>query len=147
MRTLPVAAAVALALATPSLVHAQDAAPPAAEPALAEMSEKLADPQFQAQAAAMVQVLVGSMLDLKVGPIAEAINNATDGQGPDVDPDARLRDLSPDAEEIPDQVADRLPQAMNAMSAMSEGMQTMLPALREMAERMRGAIEGVQEPR
>lgn len=147
MRAYPAVAAALLLLATPSLVYAQDAAPPEAEPALAELSEKLADPEFQAQAATMTQILLGSMLDLKVGPLAEAMNHATDGEGPDVDPDATIRDLAPEAEDLPGQVSERLPQAMNAMSAMSDGMQTMLPALRDMAARMRDAMEQARDAR
>lgn len=147
MRVYPVAAAVVLALATPSMAYAQDADLPPAEPALAEMSEKLADPEFQAQASALAQVFLGSMLDLKIGPLAEAMNRATDGEGPDIDPDATIRDLSPEAEDLPDQVSERLPQAMNAMSAMTDGMQTMLPALREMAARMRDAMEQARDAR
>lgn len=147
MRALPIAAAAVLALATPSLAYAQDALPLEAEPALAEMSEKLADPEFQAQAASVVQVLLGSMLDLKVGPFAEAMNRATDGEGPDIDPDATIRDLAPEAEDVPAEVSERLPEAMNTMSAFADGMQAMLPALRDMAERMRGAMEQARDAR
>ncbi len=147
MRANPAVAAALLALVTPSLACAQDATTPEVEPALAEMSQKLADPEFQAQAATMAQIVLGSLLDLKVGPLAEAMNRATDGEGPVVDPDATIRDLAPEAEALPDQVSERLPQAMNAMSAMSEGMQTMLPALRDMAARMRDAMEQSREAR
>jgi len=141
MRALPVAAAVVLALATPSLAIAQDAPAEAPEVALSEMSEKLADPQFQNQAAAIAQVFVGAMLDLEVGPLAKAMDAATGGEGPAFDPDARLRDLAPGADELPEQLSEKLPMAMNTMSAMAEGMHDMLPALRNMAERMRRAMD------
>ncbi len=147
MRAYPAVAAAVLALATPSLVHAQDTAPPETEPALAEISEKLADPEFQAQAAAMAQIFLGTMLDLKVGPLAEAMNRATDGEAPDIDPDATIRELAPEADELPDQVSERLPQGMNSMSAMTDGLQTMLPALRDMAARMRDTMEQAREAR
>ena len=147
MRAYPVVAAAVLALATPTFAQGQEAAPPEAEPVLAEMSEKLADPEFQAQAAAMAQVFLGTMLDLKVGPLAEALDRATDGGGPDIDPDATIRDLAPEADELPNQVSERIPQAMNAMSVMTDGMQTMLPALRDMAVRMRDAMEDARGTR
>ncbi len=147
MRALPVAAAAVLAFATPSIAYAQDAAPPVADPALADMSEKLADPEIQAQASALAQVFLGSMLDLKIGPLAEAMNRATGGEGPDIEPDATIRDLAPEAEELPDQVSEHLPQAMDALSVMTDGMQTMLPALRDMAARMRDAMEQARDPR
>ena len=141
MRALPVAAAAVLALTTPSLALAQEAPSEAPDAALAEMSEKLADPEFQNQAAAIAQVFVGAMLDLEVGPLAEAMNTATGDEGPTIDPDARLRDLAPGADELPDQISEKLPMAMTAMSAMTEGMQDMLPALRNMAERMKRAMD------
>ncbi len=144
MRAYPLVAAAALSLATPTFAQSQDEASDSGEEALAEMSDKLADPEFQEQAAAMAQVLVGSMLDLKVGPLAEAMNDATDGHGPDVDPDASLRDWAPDAEDIPETIAEKLPEAMTMMSGMTEGMQSMLPALRDMAEQMRDAIENAR---
>lgn len=136
-----------LALATPSIAYAQEGLPGDAEPALAEMSEKLSDPEFQSQAAAIAQVLIGSVLDLKVGPLVEAMNRATEGEGPDIDPDATIRDLAPETEDIPAEVSERLPEAMNTMSAFADGMQAMLPALRDMAERMRGAMEQTREAR
>ncbi len=147
MRAYIVVAATALAFAIPTAAHAQDATPPEAEPVLAEMSEKLADPAFQAQAAAIAQVLIGSMLELPIGPLADAMDEATGGEGSEIDPDARVRDLAPGAEALPEQVAERLPEAMTAMSAMSEGVHAMLPALRDMAERMRGAIEQTRDAR
>ncbi len=147
MRAFPVAAAVVLALATPSLALAQEAPAEVPEAALSEMSEKLADPDFQNQAAAIAQVFVGAMLDLEVGPLAEAMNTATGGEGPAIAPDARVRDLAPDAEELPDQISEKLPMAMSAMSAMTEGMQEMLPALRNMAERMKRAMDEQRELR
>lgn len=147
MRALPIAAATLLALATPSAVFAEDVPAVAPETALAEISQKLADPDFQAQAATIAQVLVGTLLDLQVGPLAEAVNKATHGEVPAIDPEARVRDLAPGAEDMPDEVSERLPEAMNAMSGMAEGMQTMLPALRDMAERMRASMEQVRMDR
>jgi len=144
MRLLPAAAAALLVFAAPSAALAQDA--PNGEE-FAEMSQKQADPEFQEQAAMMGQVLVQTLLELPIGPMAEAMNRATDGKGPDIDPDAKVKDIAPNADELPAQVADKLPMAMNAMSGMSEGMQAMLPALRDMAERMRGAMEKRTEDR
>ncbi len=150
MRAYPLVAAAALALATPSVAFAQDALPPDTDAALTEMSERLADPEFQAQASVVAQVLVGSMLDMKVGPLAEAMRdmrrslpNAGDDDSDtlDIDPDARLRDLAPNADELPEQMAERVPQAMSAMSGIGEGLRTMLPALLSMAEQMRGSFE------
>lgn len=147
MRALPIAAAAVLAFVTPSLAIAQDDPTEAPEEALNELSDTLADPQFQDQASAIAQVFVGAMLDLPVGPLAEAMDKATGGEGSEIDPDARVRDLAPEAEELPDQISDNLPMAMSALSAMAEGMQDMLPALRDMADRMTRAMGEQRELR
>ena len=76
----------------------------------------------------MAQILFGTLLDLEVGPLSAAIDRATDGRGPDIDPDARLRDLAPEAEDLPEEVAEHVPEAMAAMGAMTDGMQAMIPA-------------------
>ena len=145
MRAITAACAISLALAAPSAVLAQEAVPDSSEAAISELSEKLADPEFQDQLSAIAQVVMTSMLDLEIGPIANAMNEATGAEGPEIDPDARIRDIAPEAEDIPEDLAEKLPQAMNSLSIMSEGMAEMLPALRAMAERMRGAFEEARD--
>lgn len=146
MRALPAVAAVVLAFAMPSIAHAEELPTDNPEVDLAELSDKLADPNVQAHAAAMVQVLMGHMLDLEIGPLADAMNRATEGRGPDIAPDARIRDLATEAEDMPQEFAERLPDAMNSMSAMADGMGQMIPSLLEMADRMREAMEQVRDP-
>ncbi|MEL6876817.1 MAG: hypothetical protein AAGL68_01805 [Pseudomonadota bacterium] len=142
MRALPIAAAALLALAAPSVAYAEDAPPDLSESSLSELSEKLADPRFQDQAATMAEALLGVFLEMPIGPMAEAVGKATGGEvAADIDPDARIVDLAPEAEALPEKLSDRLPQAMTAMSGMAEGMELMLPALREMAERMKGVMD------
>lgn len=147
MRALPVAAAALMVLTLPSAAYAQDAASagPDSQP-LTELSEKLADPAIQDQAAIMGEVLVQMMLELPVGPVADAMHKATDGRSPAIDPDAKLRDVAPDAEKMQGQVIEKLPLAMEKMSGMAAGMEAMLPALMNMADQMRGVMErGRQE--
>ena len=162
MRSSFVVVATALALAVPATAHANDGedvwrssedsearAPLEGdlEPALGDLAERLSDPEFQAQAAGLAQILVGTLLDLEVGPMAEAIDKATGGRGPDIDPDARLRDIAPDAEDLPEEVGERVPEAMAAMGSMADGMQAMIPAIRDLAEQMRGAVEKARPAR
>ncbi|QUL36860.1 hypothetical protein [Erythrobacter sp. JK5] len=147
MRAFPLAAAAVIAFASPVYAQADEQPVEPPEAALSELSDRLGDPQFQDQAAVMAQVFVSAMLDLEVGPFADAIDRATGGAGPDIDPDARVRDLAPEAEDLPERLSESLPVAMNAMSAMTEGMRDMLPAFRDMAERMREAIEEARDAR
>lgn len=141
MRAFSVVAAASLALASPSIALAQDAEPEPAESSLSEMTEKLSDPLFQDQAATMAAALMGAFLELPIGPMVEALDQASGGEGPDIDPDARIVDLAPEAEDLPAEVSERLPEAMSAMSSMAQGFEAMLPALREMADRMKAAVE------
>lgn len=145
MRTLSVFAVAALMVAAPSVAFAQDTSASVpentTETSLSEMSEKLADPEFQDHAAMMSSALVNVLLELPVGPMAEAMNDATGGRSPKVDPDARVRDLAPGADELPTQISENLPRAMNMMSGMAKGVDAMLPALLDMADQMRGAME------
>lgn len=149
MRAYLFAAAAAMAFAAPFSAHAQDDASDtgvsASEAALSDVSDKLADPEFQEQISAVAGVLVSSLLDLEVGPIVNAVNDAAGGEGPEAAPDAKLRDLAPDADELPQKVTESLPKAMIAMSAMSEGMADMLPALSAMADKMRDALDRARE--
>jgi hypothetical protein len=63
------------------------------------------------------------------------------GEDPDdVDPDMTLRNVSPEAEDVPHKVRESLPRMMGAMAGMAGGVGAMMPALREMAERMREAV-------
>jgi hypothetical protein len=52
-----------------------------------------------------------------------------------------LRSVSPDASNVPAEIHDKLPRMMGAMAGMAGGMSAMIPALREMAERMREAVD------
>ncbi|KWV91713.1 hypothetical protein [Erythrobacter sp. YT30] len=141
MRASLLAAAATFALAAPSAAFAQAAAVDDSEAAISELSEQLSDPVFQDQMSAVASIFISSLLELEIGQFAAAVDEATGGEGPEIDPDARIRDIAPEAEELPDKVADNLPKAMNAMSAMSSGMADMLPALQAMADRMKDAFE------
>lgn len=142
MRALPaIAVAASLTLAAPTAAFAQDSTEPPAETSLSELTEKLSDPLFQDQAATMAEALMGAFLELPIGPMVEALDQASGGEGPDIDPDARIVDLAPEAEDLPREVSERLPEAMSAMSGMAEGFEAMLPALRDMADRMKAAVE------
>ncbi len=141
--------AALIALAAPTALSAQDAAvPDSSEEAITQLSDTLSDPDFQAQMSAVAEVLLSSMLDLEVGSMMAAVDEASGGavseKGGDIDPDARLRDIAPEADEIPEQVSEKLPQMMTSMAIMSDGMAEMLPALKAMAKRMRGALEEAQ---
>lgn len=122
---LPLAA---LALASPAQARA--------EREMAPLIETLSDPDRQAAMAQTLSALSEMLLDLPLAPMARAAAKAA-GQDPEaIDPQMTLRRMSPEAERLPKELSTRVPQMMGAMAGMAEGMEAMLPALRQMAERM-----------
>lgn len=107
---------------------------------LAPLAERLADPAQQQALAQTLSTLSQVLLDLPLAPLARAAAQAAGEDPAAVDPQLTLRQMSPDAERVPDELADRVPQMMGAMAGMAEGMQAMLPALRQMADRMEEAF-------
>ena len=142
MRALIIAAAT-LAVATPLPAFAQDVEGDFEEPRL---SEKLADPALQQGIAESVAVMTEVMLDIPLAPIMEAMAEAVGEDPGKVDPDMTLRKVSPGADRLPSEVADKLPRAMGAMAGMAGGMEKMMPALRQMAERMKDVMADVDLP-
>ena len=146
MRKLTVAAAAVL-FAAPLPVLAQDVpAEDSVEESAARMSAKLSDPQTQERMSQSLSVLSEALLDLPLAPFLRSMAEMA-GENPDaVDPDLTLRRMSPEAERVPEEIADKLPRMMGAMAGMAEGFGAMMPALREMAARMSEAIEAAELP-
>lgn len=143
MRGLTVLAAAALAI-VPMTATAQDAE--ASNVDTTEITDKLTDPEFQAQMSDAMRAMSGVLMEMPVGPLIEAAGKMSsemgDGAVPDVDPDATVRDLAGDkAEQATDEMAERLPQMMNSMAGMTDAMAAMLPALEAMAKQMQGAFK------
>ncbi|WP_057881948.1 hypothetical protein [Tsuneonella troitsensis] len=137
MRTLTrITALVALAAPLPALAQVSDA-----EVATAEVEATLKDPVAQAAIAEGMAAASEALLDIPLAPLAKAVAEAAGDNPDDVDPDMTLRSVSPDAQDAPDRVRESLPRVMGAMGSMAGGMGAMIPALREMADRMRAAVE------
>lgn len=133
MRPLILAAA-ALAAASPVPALAEH------EPA-ERLSEKLSDPVLQDRLAASVAVMGEVLLDLPLAPILEAAAEVAGEDPRDVPPDTTLRHFAgPGAERLPEEVSRELPRMMGTMASMAGGMEAMVPALREIADRMRDAM-------
>ena len=138
MRSLSLLAATSLAFA-PLAASAQEVDRPVDT---SELTEKLTDPEFQAQMAEAMGAMGEVLLDMPVGPLVEAAEKMAGEPVADIDPDATVRDLAgDDAERVTDEVAEKLPHMMDAMAGMAEGLQAMLPALEAMAERMKESFD------
>ncbi len=134
MRILPMTVA-ALAAITPLPAVAQDSE-------LSGAAEVLNDPATQQVAAVTLSTLLEALLDIPVAPLVEAMAKVDPDISDEVDQDATLRELAgTDADDMPAMVREELPQAMTMMGDMAEGLEAMLPALREMAEQIEQSVE------
>jgi hypothetical protein len=111
------------------------------ERAAARTAETLRDPVLQQRMAAGMAAASEALLDVPLAPLARAVAEAA-GEDPGyVDPNMTLRSVSPEASDVPAEIHDKLPRVMGAMAGMAGGMSAMIPALREVAERMREAVD------
>ena len=141
MRKLTLAAA-ALIFAAPLPAFAQDVLPEeSVEDSAARLSEKLSDPLTQERLSQSLAVMSEVLLDLPLAPFLRGMAEMAGEDPAAVDPDLTLRRVSPEADRVPGEIADKLPRMMGAAAGMAEGMATMMPALREMVARMGSAIE------
>lgn len=108
---------------------------------LSAVSDALRDPGMQAQASALITALSQVLLDVPVGPLAEAVEEASGQDLGDVRADDTVRDLAPEAEVLPELIESELPRAMDRLAGMTGALQTMLPALRDMARKFEQVIE------
>lgn len=145
MRTFAIALALSgLCAAGPALAQIESVDPDEGfvvdAPEGNRLVERLADPVAQEQLATSVAVMGEILLDLPLAPLAQALADAGVETADDIPADTTLRKLAPGAGRVPEEVAERLPQAMGAMASMARGMEAMLPAFREMADRMKDAL-------
>lgn len=136
MRTIAVTAAL-IALAAPLPALAQDRT----EEGAARVAETLRDPVLQESVADGMAAASEALLDVPLAPLARAVAEASGDDPREVDPNLTLRDVSPAAQDVPGRIHEELPRAMGAVAGMAGGFSAMIPAMREMAERVRDAVE------
>lgn len=143
MRRIVTLAALSV-LAVPMPVMAQDAG--ADERAAEQLADTLRNPVVQDQMAGVVAAMSEALLDMDLSPMAEAVAKATGEELPEMERGRTLREMSPDAEQLPETIDRELPRAMDRMADMGDAFALMLPALREMAEQMGRAVEKSVDP-
>lgn len=142
MSALSAMLAPALMLAAPLPAAAQSADEPAVDDdqPMAEMTEKLADPENQQQMAMMMRAMGEILLDMPVAPMMNAMRDMGGEDMPEVAPDTTLRSVAPEAGRLPEEIERNVPRAMQAMSKMAGAMEVMMPALRDMAQQMKDRL-------
>lgn len=104
-----------------------------------EMAERLSDPATQIAVTAVLSTLAQSVLDMDLGPLSRAMDDA--GLRSGLPPDARVGDIAgPDAARAPEEIARRTPRMMSAMAGMAGALDEMMPQLRDIGQRMKDAI-------
>lgn len=131
-----------LALAVPAVAQAQDR-----DDGLARTADQLQDPATQDALAGVLSALVATMLDLKVGGIANAAAKVDpDGRMKPVDPDMTVRDMA--ERDNPDFAAELdadIRGGTRMMGAMAGAMAEMLPQLATLARDVEARVEEARE--
>ena len=126
-----------IVLAVPVLALAFAASPAfAREGATSRMAEKLNDPATQRAMGAAIAAVSEAMLDMPLEPLARAAEAMGDRRTARRMRGARLRDVAPEAEDMPRELAHKLPAMMGAMGGMAASVEEMTPALKAMAKEM-----------
>jgi hypothetical protein len=125
---LPALAAFGVLAPLPALAAPRDAA---------RVAEELNDPVRQEQMAAAAEAVTTAVLDMPAAPLLRAAKTVA-GENPDyVDPDLRVGDLvDPETADAPYEFAHRLPRMMGALAGAAATIETMLPELRAMGDRI-----------
>lgn len=131
---------IALALPAPAL--AQDS-----DDDLIRTAEQLQDPRTQETLAAALSAMVGAMLDLRVGGIANAVAKADpSGRAREVDPDMTVADMA--AKDNPD-FADDLDADIRGgtrmVGAMAGALAELLPQLTVLARDVDERVEAARD--
>ena len=104
------------------------------------LTEKLGDHATQEHLAATVAALSDVLLDMPLAPLAKALADAGVEAADEVPPDTTLRQLSPEAGHVLEEIADKLPAMMDAIASMAVAMRELAPVLEGMAERVKQAL-------
>ena len=139
---LPLAASlVMVGAASPALAQDPD---PALGKTAAAMADRMSDPAIQQELAFTLSTLSQVLLDLPIAPLAKAAADMAGENAPAVDPQMTLRKVAPKADKVPQVIERELPLAMEQMAGMAGGIEEMMPALRDFAQQMGLAFEGIE---
>ena len=108
------------------------------------LSDTLSDPERQQKLALTARVLSEVLLDLPLAPLlqplADVAGELADEDVPAIDPDTTLRRMAPGAGDMPERIERELPRAMDRLAGASDALATLLPVLRETAERLKDTL-------
>jgi hypothetical protein len=109
------------------------------------IADSIGNPSLQAGVAAAVERAAGAVMNMPIGPMADAIERARPGTvRRDIRSDSTLADIAgPDSRYLPQELGERSREAMNMMSGFARIMAAMMPEFervgRDMEESFRAA--------
>ena len=103
-----------------------------------DVADKMSDPAMQYGVAATVERATAAMMNVPVGPLAEAIEQARPGTvNRRIRRDTTVGDLAGrDAAYLPEELADRSRDMMGMMGGFARAMSAMMPGLERMSREM-----------
>lgn len=129
-----VIAVAAFSLAAPAAAQWRDVPPPEVE-----LADRLNGPVVQYGVPAAIDTLLGALLETRVGGFARFTDPAED-----IRPEDRLGDLvGRDDPYFRERVRDDARRSTQAMGRMAGSLAAMMPELRASADRLRGALNGL----
>ncbi|MXO48806.1 hypothetical protein GRI69_11115 [Erythrobacter vulgaris] len=136
-------ASTALLASAPAFAQDADTQEPLAleerESPFSDMAERMRDPENQRQMALMLRTMSEVLLDMPLAPLMNSLGEIAGEDAPKVDPDATLRSVAPQADRVPEAIEKNLPRALDTMGSMADAFEQMMPALEQMAERLKDA--------
>jgi hypothetical protein len=112
-----------------------------------EVADRLSDPALKYGVAAAVEAATGTIMNMPVGPLAEAIERAAPGT---VDPrlprSARVGDLAgPAGDRLPQRMASRSVEAMEVAGGFARALAEMMPEFERLGRDLEESFEKARE--
>lgn len=120
---------------------------------ITDIADRIDDPVVQDGVSAGIERIAGAMMNVRVGPMAEAIERVRPGTvDRRIRGDSTLGDLAgPGAEYLPERLGDQSREMMGMMGGFARAMAAMMPEFerigREMEESVRAAKDEVRRNR
>lgn len=108
------------------------------ESSINDVADRMSDPAMQSGVAATVERATAAMMNVPIGPLADAIEQARPGTvNRRIRRDSTIGDLAGrDAAYLPEELADRSRDMMGMMGGFARAMSSMMPGLERMSREM-----------
>lgn len=107
-----------------------------------DMADKMGDPLVQDGVSRTVERMVGAMMNMRVGPLAEAIEDARPGTvNRRIRRDSTVGDLAGrNADYLPERLGDESREMMGMMGGFARAMATMMPEFERLGRELKDSV-------